>query len=163
MRRRRIKIAIIVLLCAGGLIAWRVMPRHDARLVGHWMARYRPNSNSTEGWEIRSDGTGMRTWRLLEIDGRRTVTTPNERFLWQTEGDTVSIRFGATATGWERIREIYRHAVQGIDRRTEPFPAYVYTFAIHQDASVRLEPHDLVAHVEYDAIILTPDPEGNSS
>lgn len=162
MRRRRIRVAIVALLAAGGLIAWRCMPRHDERLVGHWMARYSPNSNSTEGWEIRNDGTGMRTWRLLEVDGRSTVTTPNESFLWQTDGNTVSIRFGASATGWERIREVYRHAVHGIDRRSEQFPAYVYTYAIDHDSNVRLEPHDLVVHVEYDAIMLTPNPEGNS-
>lgn len=114
MRRRRTIIALVALLCFGGFSAWRLVPRHDPRLVGTWLetADRWPSvdelervANGDRGpqstqWALRADGSGH-VKNVLESGGRPCR--------WRTEGERLYVQYGAERGSLsEEITELWR-------------------------------------------------------
>lgn len=98
--RRRVVIALALLLCTGSAIAWHVWPRHDRRLVGIWLHTYDGQplpadaiervSNGeryfgARGWKLQADGSGIGHYHL-------PMLTQPYPIRWRTRGDRLYIR-----------------------------------------------------------------------
>jgi len=134
MRRRKIIVTIVALLCLGGFVAWRLIPRHDPRLVGTWLQTdgHWPSNNELERivngdrfqpltrWELRADGSGIVSNVFTYGEGGCHWRTQGDRLFvcYETEPITVRDRIaelwgtlcGARPKRWHEYRVIIESA-----------------------------------------------------
>src|SRR5262245_17157358 len=104
MRRRRVFIAVVMLLCIAAFVTWRMAHRCDPRLVGRWLVTPRkpPTAeqlkialrwselDATTEWVFKLDGTG---W-----EANSTASFGPIKCRWETQTDRLLIRWGTGAT-----------------------------------------------------------------
>lgn len=115
MSRRRVAMALLVLVAGGALIAWRVGPRCDPRLVGTWIETpdwiETPQRWATaEQIERASDPDRPLPWMKwsLRDDGSANIVSifmgGDGACRWRTDGDRLRVKHGPTETNLqERI------------------------------------------------------------
>ncbi|MBL8851707.1 MAG: hypothetical protein JNG89_18645 [Planctomycetaceae bacterium] len=138
--RRRLLVALAGLLCVGILMAWWLTPRCDPRLAGNWIVTTDARSDWSENWEFQASGIGFRNSRREASPGGYRVLALNDGFRWWTDGDRLYIRWGTTATGRYRVREIAHNLGRVARGEPERFPVDEHTYAVEDDQTLRIAP-----------------------
>lgn len=119
MSRRRLAIALLVLIAGGALTAWRVTPRCDPRLVGTWIETpdwiETPQRWATaEEIEWASDPDRPWPWMKwsLRDDGSANIVSifmgGDGACRWRTEGNRLRVNYGpSSASLQDRAMELW--------------------------------------------------------
>lgn len=137
MRRRRMIIALALMVVIGSWMTWRITHRHDPRLVGKWLFtqgaaptidELRWESDQSHAgirieWTFDPDGTGKQHWfySVPSIDLME--------FTWWTDGERVYVKFGRPHHGWAAFRAIFNDFLRTLRGETLRSPD-VYTYGV---------------------------------
>jgi hypothetical protein len=180
MKRRRLVIVLVTLLCFVALVYWGVAREHDPRLVGQWRASPAPRRfiSVDAEWEFLSDGTGRRCGKLRPPDDTDLVSTAADasrnssamaskpsvaivrmqgRFRWWTEGDRLYVKPLTSRSAWQRtyesVSEFFRE-MAGRPQGRIVYPTWEYRFAVEENR-IRVTPESIPRSAESVAFELT--------
>ncbi|MBL8851709.1 MAG: hypothetical protein JNG89_18655 [Planctomycetaceae bacterium] len=165
--RKRVAVALVLLLILGTVIGWKLAHRHDPRLLGQWKASPAPTYviSIFAEWEFLDDGTGQRSGKLRPDEAAESLVTSTPvsqqpatgsvakqrvavvhmrgRFHWWTRGDRLYVQLLTSRSLWMRARESTREAFNSITgqpvmRVTNP--VWEYRFAVGEDDRIQITP-----------------------
>ena len=166
MKRRRLIIALTVLMGVGALSAWMWTHRHDSRLVGRWLvtedtpataeqlqaAADRTKSLPKIVWVLHRDGSGV--FSDQQMRGGRLRSYGSE-VRWWTNGDRLRIKWEMTPSGWESIKESAEDLYCVLSGEPPRNPAFEIGYANETSDLIRLEPRDLPSNQPMYVLYLT--------